>query len=243
MMTERLLIWDTETTGVRVDQDRILTCYAMVLNKDGTVEREWDWTIDPGIEVPKGASDVHGMTTAWISEHGRKDWDVAIEEIVRALYDAHVQGIPIVAYNLRFDFSLLWHEYARVGRRSGGILRTMLNSGAVFYDPMIHDGGRDKYRKGKRRLADLCSVYGIEFNEDEAHAAKYDVQKTGELAFKLLAKERSLGPRELMPLLAEWKAERDESLEAYFQREGKKTESGEPIRIDRGWPLITELGN
>ena len=242
-MTERIFVFDTETSGTSVENDRILTCYAAVMLADGSVERDWSWTIDPGIEVPEGAAAVHGMSTEWIRDNGRKDWNVAIQEIVRALYDAHVLKMPIVAFNLRFDYSILWHEYKRVGRGSGGILRTMLDE-AVFYDPFVHDRLRgDKFRKGKRRLVDLCRVYGIEFNEDDAHEARYDVLKTGQLAIKLLAKEKSLDARGLMPLLAKAKADHDASLEEYFKKSGKLTETGEPIRIDRGWPLVTTIGN
>lgn len=240
---EKLLVFDTETSGTSVTDDRILTCYAAVMIADGSVEREWSWTIDPGIEVPEGAAAVHGMSTQWIREHGRKDADVAIQEIVRVLYDAHALKMPIVAFNLRFDYSILWHEYKRVGRGTGGVLRTMLDE-AVFYDPFVHDRLRgDKFRKGKRRLVDLCGVYGIEFNEDEAHEAKYDVLKTGELAFKLLSKEKKLDARGLMPLLERAKADHDADLEAYFKKSGKLNESGKPILVDRGWPLITKLGN
>lgn len=240
MMIDRIFVFDTETSGTRVNEDRILTCYAAVMLADGTIERDWSWTIDPGIEVPEGAAAVHGMSAKWIREHGRKDVATAIGEIWQELRAAQYRGIPIVAFNLRFDASLLHYEIIRQG---GDGLGYLLDE-AIFYDPFAHDRLRgDPYRKGKRRLVDLCGVYGIEFNEEEAHAAEYDVKKTGELAFKLLGRERTLGPRELMPLLEKAKADHDESLEAYFAKSGKLTDSGEPIRIDRGWPLITALGN
>ena len=240
MMTEKLLVWDTETNGTSVENDRILTCYAAVMLADGSVERDWSWTIDPGVEVPDGAAAVHGMSTEWIREHGRKDAADAIVEIYNVLNDSVNQGLPIVAFNLRFDLSILHHELIRYDAFG---VDWLLENG-VFYDPFVHDRLRgDRYRKGKRRLVDLCGVYGIEFNEEEAHAAEYDVRKTGELAIKLLAKEKSLDARGLMPLLAKAKADHDASLEEYFKKSGKLTESGEPIRIDRGWPLVTTLGN
>ena len=240
MMTERLLVWDTETNGTSVENDRILTCYAAVMLADGSVERDWSWTIDPGVEVPEGAAAVHGMSTEWIRERGRKDAADAIVEIYNVLNDSVNQGLPIVAFNLRFDLSILHHELIRYDAFG---VDWLLENG-VFYDPFVHDRLRgDRYRKGKRRLVDLCGVYGIEFNEEEAHAAEYDVRKTGELAIKLLAKEKSLDARGLMPMLAKAKADHDASLEEYFKKSGKLTEAGEPIRIDRGWPLVTTLGN
>ena len=242
-LPEKMLVFDTETGGTDVENDRILTCYAMVQLPDGTIEKDWHWTIDPGtaegFEVAEGAAAVHGMSTEWIAEHGRKDWATAIEEIVCVLLKACDRGIPIVAYNLRFDFSILHHESIRAGNGYG--LSELLDKG-VFYDPLVHDKARDKYRKGNRKLQTVCEFWGIEFNEEEAHAAEYDVIKTGELAWHHLRKDKKT-VAELSELLPEWKEEQDVSLQSYFTKNRKTNDDGSPIVIDRGWPLITKKGN
>lgn len=240
-LPSHLAVFDTETTGVDVENDRILTCYYMLQNRDGEVIEEREWVIDPGIEVPEGAAAVHGMSTKWIRANGRKDAGKAVGEIYAALASAATSKFPIVAFNARFDASILHHELLRHGNDLG--ITPLLAPGVTWYDPFVHDKGREKYRRGPRKLQFVCQAHGIEFNESEAHAARYDVVKTGELAWKLLAKERKLGASELMPLLVEWKQEQDSSLEAYFRREGKTNEDGSPIIIDRGWPLITKKGN
>lgn len=242
-LPERMCVFDTETGGVDVENDRILTCYAMIQNQDGTIEREWHWTIDPGtadgFEVAKGASDVHGMTTEWIAEHGRKDWGAAIGEIYGVLHDAAAEGTPIVAYNMRFDMSILHHERIR---SVGDGVEQLVKAG-TFYDATIHEKQRNRFVRGKgmRTLKNTCLRYGIEFDDEKAHAAEYDVLKTAELSWKLLRKERTTLD-ELQSLLPEWKAEQDESLEAFFKKDGRKNDSGETIIIDRGWPLITKKG-
>lgn len=239
-VSPRLHVFDTETTGVDVAEDRILTCYAAEYLSDMRVVQERSWIIDPGVEVPTGASDVHGMTTQWIRAQGRKDPQNAVGEIFNDLMDAAGRGVPIVAFNLRYDLSLLHYELLRHGWMNGAM---PLVERGVFYDALVHDKARDKYRKGARKLQMICEHNGIEFDEQAAHAADYDVLKTAELSFCLLGKERKLGVAELMPLLVEWKQEQDESLEAYFAREGKTKDDGSPIIIDRGWPLITKKGN
>lgn len=239
-LPERLHVFDTETSGVNVARDRILTCYSAEYLPDMRVVQEHSWTIDPGIEVPEGAAAVHGMSTQWIRANGRKDPQNAVGEIFNDLMDAIGRGVPIVAFNLRFDLTLLHYELLRHGWMNG--VMPLLERG-VFYDALVHDKGRDKFRKGGRKLQALCEHYGIEFDEAAAHDASYDVLKAAELSWKLLAKERKLGVAELMPLLIEWKQEQDESLEAYFTRTGKKNEDGSAIKIDRGWPLITKRGN
>lgn len=233
-----LLGWDVESSGVDTDNDRIITCYMERQSRDGETIESRSWVIDPGVEIPKGASDVHGMTTEWVRENGRKDVRLAIEEICRELAKAAWSGIPIVAYNLRYDFSILNAERKR---HSSYPLTDVLKSG-VFYDPLVHDKARDKYRKGNRKLQTVCEFWGIEFNEDEAHAAEYDVKKTLELAWHHLKKDK-LSVAELYKLMPDWKEEQDASLQDYFTSSGKLNDDGSPIVIDRGWPLITKKGN
>ncbi len=242
-LPEKILVFDTETGGVDVENDRILTCYAMIQLPDGTIERDWHWTIDPGVadgfRVAEGAAAVHGMSTEWVAENGRKDCKQAIHEIYGILGNAEQRGVPIVAYNLRFDLSILHHELRRHGYEFG--VQELLDR-ATFYDPFVHDKARDKYRKGNRKLQTVCEFWGIEFNEEEAHAAEYDVIKTGELAWHHLRKDKKT-VAELSGLLPGWKEEQDASLQTYFNKSGKTNDDGSRIVIDRGWPLITKKGN
>ena len=241
-LPERMKVWDCESTGVNVAEDRILTCYAAEYLPDLRVVQEKSWTINPGVDVPEGAAAVHGMSTSWIRANGRPDPQNAVGEIFNDLMDAAGRGVPIVAFNLRYDLSLLHYELLRHGWMTG--VMPLLDRG-VFYDALVHDKARDKYRKGGRKLQMICEHNGIEFDEQAAHEASYDVLKTAELSFCLLRKERKLGVAELMPKLVEWKQEQDESLEAYFAKTGKtKNDDGKTkIVIDRGWPLITKRGN
>ena len=239
-LPEALHVFDTESTGVNVAEDRILTCYAAEYLPDLRVIQEKSWTINPGVDVPEGAAAVHGMSTSWIRANGRPDSQNAVGEIFNDLMDAAGRGVPIVAFNLRYDLSLLHYELLRHGWMNG--VMPLLDRG-VFYDALVHDKARDKYRKGGRKLQMICEHNGIEFDEQAAHEASYDVLKTAELSMVLLQKERRLSIVDLMPLLVEWKEEQDESLERYFEKSGKRNEDGSRIVIDRGWPLITKRGS
>ena len=239
-LPERMKVWDCESTGVNVAEDRILTCYAAEYLPDLRVVQEKSWTINPGVEVPEGAAAVHGMSTSWIQANGRPDPQNAVGEIFNDLMDAAGRGVPIVAFNLRYDLSLLHYELLRHGWMNG--VMPLLERG-VFYDALVHDKMRDKFRRGGRKLQMICEHNGIEFDEQAAHEASYDVLKTAELSMVLLQKERRLSIVDLMPLLVEWKEEQDESLERYFEKSGKRNEDGSRIVIDRGWPLITKRGS
>ena len=53
--------FDTETTGVDVTTDRIVTAALVHRDARGTTVRTW--IIDPGVEIPAPATAIHGITT------------------------------------------------------------------------------------------------------------------------------------------------------------------------------------
>src|SRR4051794_3644780 len=55
----RLVAFDIETTGVRPTVDRIVTAAVAVVG-GGLPSEHHDWLVDPGVEIPAGATAVHG---------------------------------------------------------------------------------------------------------------------------------------------------------------------------------------
>ena len=74
-----LVAFDTETTGVDVETDRIVAAYL----GDGSTS-DLSWLVDPGIALPADATAIHGITTDEVRAHGRPAAE-AIGEIVDAL--------------------------------------------------------------------------------------------------------------------------------------------------------------
>ena len=56
-----LCFFDLETTGVNVVSDRIVEIAILKLLPNGNREGK-TWLVNPGMPIPKGASDVHGIT-------------------------------------------------------------------------------------------------------------------------------------------------------------------------------------
>ncbi|HWS58212.1 MAG TPA: exonuclease domain-containing protein, partial [Actinotalea sp.] len=167
--------FDTETTGVDVDVDRIVTAAVVRRDADGRVTTA-TWLIDPGVEIPAAAAAIHGITTERARAHGCPP-AAAVEEIATVLADALRRGEPVVAYNAAFDLSLLdaelrRHGLPRLAERIGGEPRAIL-------DPLVLDRHLDRYRRGKRRLGDLCAHYGI--STRDLHTADVDVLATLEV--------------------------------------------------------------
>ncbi|MGO1592538.1 exonuclease domain-containing protein [Ancrocorticia sp.] len=174
MWTELPIIgFDTETTGVRPDQDRLVTCSIVEMLPGGQVNKMY-WLADPGVEIPEKASAVHGISTEQARSEGRPIEDV-LEEIAAKLAAHMSQGYPAVAFNASYDVTLIEHELARHG------LATLASrlGGDIFpvVDPYLLDKSVDRYRKGKRRLEDLVRHYGVSVDGD-FHNAEADVLAT-----------------------------------------------------------------
>lgn len=229
---EAICCWDVESTGIDIENDRILTVYGMVQSINGEILDEIKLTIDPGVEVPKGASDVHGMSTEWIREHGRKDVGKAVREIAGFLDEAQMKGYPIVGYHNSYDLGILDRELVRHGAVSLG---TGLSMATEYFDPIIYDRATDKYRKGGRRLMDVAKHYGILLDESRLHEAEYDVIVTAELTWIMLKKSRWTLP-ELQSLQKTWKKDWAEHLTEYFASQGKTEENGDKIVVDGSFP-------
>lgn len=242
-MTLKQACWDTETTGVRTDEDRIITAFISLRDGDKVVS-EHSWVIDPGIDIPEEASAVHGMTTEWVREHGEKYIGKAIDEIARTLSDASHAGYVITGYNNSFDLAIL---EAELKRHFPGITGLRFKEEGRFIDPIILDRAIDKYRKGSRNLSDVARHYGIEFNEAEAHEASYDVKITAQLvpkvlnaAYKAIPELQGLTPDEIIDTLQGYqkteKAKWAQHLTEYFQGIGKTEEDGSAIVVNGNFP-------
>lgn len=164
------LSFDTETTGVDVEKDRIVTA-AVVDIRPGQEPRTRTWLVNPGIDIPAGATAVHGITTEMARADGIHP-SVALDEISLEIETALASGVPLVIMNASYDLTLLDRELLRyklggLGERLGGYdaIRPVL-------DPMVLDREVDKYRKGQRTLSALCQHYKVSIGN--AHDASAD---------------------------------------------------------------------
>ncbi|MFC5432617.1 3'-5' exonuclease [Microbacterium suwonense] len=221
----RVGVFDLETTGVDVGTDRIVTAHVGVLNRHGREIAARDWLADPGVPIPDGATAVHGVSTEHARTHGRPAAEV-VAEVSRALSTLLSQGMPIVAYNASYDFSLLAHEAARHG------VPPLINPQPVI-DPLVIDKAYDRYRPGKRTLSVVAEHYAVPL--DDAHEASADAVAAGRVALAL-AKQFALPPTaaELHTQQIGWARDQAESLTEYFVKVGRL----EPAqRLDGSWPI------
>jgi len=220
-------VFDLETTGVDVTADRVVTAHVGLLDAAGSIVRARDWLADPGIEIPEGASAIHGVSTARARAEGRPAAAVVAEvvEALGALLDA---GIPVVAYNAAYDFSLLKHEALRHGIPP-------LEAPSPVIDPLIMDKRYDRYRRGKRTLAVVAAHYAVRL--DGAHDASADAVAAGRVAQALVERFAPWLPEtaeELHTRQIGWARAQAASLTDYFVQIGRLDPEE---RLDGTWPV------
>ncbi|MCF2706883.1 DNA polymerase III subunit epsilon [Arcanobacterium haemolyticum] len=220
--------FDTETTGIRPEQDRLVTCSLVTVSNEGVSKRYW--LADPGVPIPEQASAVHGITTEKAQAEGRPITEV-LQEISDVLV-AHMQaGNPVVAFNAQYDFTLLEAELRRHGlatmsQRLGSWPRPVV-------DPYLLDRSVDRYRKGKRRLEDLCAFYKVEGGD--FHNAEADVLATLRLLGAMLRAHRELAG-ESLERIQERAAQANADMVEFFNR--KDAAAGRPVTpAPQHWPV------
>lgn len=206
-----IAVFDLETTGLDHNEARIVTACAALLNPDGSMNGEnIAWLADPGIDIPEVASAVHGITTEYAREHG-ENLDQVVSEIVETLLGYFAKGIPVVAYNAPYDFSIL-----RAHANRSGI--AWPDTPGPILDPLVLDKKLVQFRKGKRKLEIVAGYYDVKL--DDAHNATADAIAAGHIAQAMAARfpnELGVSLAELQTLQARWSKEQDESFAKFMQ--------------------------
>ena len=165
---DRLVLFDTETTGLLYSRDEIIEFAAIVVEqKNGipTVIQEYDQlvSLSPGGFVPPKIEELTGISTQDIREKGLPKTRVArdIAEMIRG-------NTLLLAYNAHFDLSFLFYFLLRDG------------------DPAILKG-KDKldlltvYRDRRpfpHKLTNAIDAYGLAGKVVNSHRAVDDVLAT-----------------------------------------------------------------
>ncbi|MFV2120140.1 exonuclease domain-containing protein [Streptomyces sp. Act-28] len=228
-----LAAFDTETTGVDVERDRIVSAALVVQDAEGGRPRTTRWLVNPGVPVPPGATEVHGLTDDHLRRYGR--WPAPVmEEIGRLLAEQCGAGLPLVVMNAPFDLTLLDRELRR--HRASSLALYLGDAPLCVLDPRVLDKHLDRYRKGRRTLTDLCAHYEVAL--DGAHDAAADAAAAREVVravgHRYAARLEKWSVSELHARQAVWHAAQARGLQAWFARNGSDE------TVDPAWPLRPE---
>lgn len=218
-------VFDTETTGIAPETTRMVSAHVSVINPDGQVESPKNWLIDCGIEIPAQATAVHGITTERMRAEGIDAPD-GIFEILSTISSFLGAGIPVVAYNAAYDFTILDREAKRYGFDP-------LEGPRPVIDPLIIDKQVDKYRKGKRTLEAAAAHYGVAL--EGAHDASVDAIAAGLVAQAIgrkYAAELAMSAQELHDKQVTWAAEQAASYADWRRSQNLPVYPGDGV-----WPV------
>ena len=161
---DRLVLLDTETTGLDFRRDEIIEFSAVVLERQGMVQQYDELvTLSPGGSVPAKIQELTGITDMDIRERG-----IPKTRVCRDIAQMIQGNALILAYNAHFDLSFLFYLLLRDG------------------DPAILKG-KDKldlltvYKDRRRyphRLCNAIEAYGLSGQVVNSHRAIDDVIAT-----------------------------------------------------------------
>lgn len=165
---DRLVLFDTETTGLNFARDEIIEFAAVVVEEQNglaVVTEEYDQLISltPGNSVPEQITALTGISTQDIQEKGISKTRVC-QDIARMFHG----NTLLLAYNAHFDLSFLYYLLLRSG------------------DPLILKG-KDKLdlltvykdrRSYPHKLCNAIEAYGLQDQVVNSHRAVDDVLAT-----------------------------------------------------------------
>ena len=180
---------DFETTGVDRFTD-VPVSYALVSVVDGVAVASWSGLIDPGCDIPREATQVHGITSEQARAEGMP-LPVAIGLVMDAVVAAGRRRVPVAGMRLDYDLTLLDIQASRVGERG---LMARGWQGPVL-DAAVLDRQFGAVREGRRTLCDLCAHYGVEI--ERAHDAWVDAIASVQVLFALATRFPEVRARDL----------------------------------------------
>jgi DNA polymerase-3 subunit epsilon len=183
LSAERIVVVDTETTGMSPGDGHALVEIATVVLENGAIGETWSSLVQPGRPIPPDASNVHGITDVMVA--GAPTPAQVAAEVRRRCGD-HTLGFHNSPFDLPFVAALL-----RVGRQpalTGPIVDTLGLARGL--------GG-----EGGNSLQSLRARYALPV--EGRHRALGDALTTARLLVVLAERwEREKGTRSLMELAA-----------------------------------------
>ena len=165
---DRLVLFDTETTGLDFARDEIIEFAAIVVESGRNVTREYDELVQlaPGNAIPANITALTGISDQDIRERG-----LPKTRVCRDIAEMISGNTLLLAYNAHFDLSFLYYMLLRYG------------------DPMILKG-KDKLdlltvykdrRAYPHKLCNAIDAYGLTGKVKNSHRAVDDVLATLEV--------------------------------------------------------------
>ena len=177
--TNRLIILDTETTGLNPQEGhRIIEIGCVeVVNRRLTGKRFHSY-INPERIIDSGAIEVHGITNE--SLENKPVFAAIVKDFV-----AFIQGAELVIHNAPFDVGFINYEFSRLNNKTG-----TLSDYCTVFDTLAY--ARKKHPGQRNSLDALCKRYGIDNSHRDLHGAVLDAQILADVFLLMTGGQSSL---------------------------------------------------
>lgn len=161
---DRLLIFDTETTGLRYDKDQIIEFAAVAVEKQG-ITREYDQLIAlaPGTVIPDHIVSLTGITNEAVAQRG-----ISKTQLANDIAELLSGNTLLLAYNAQFDLCFTYYHLVQYGDPKLLRGKDKLDLLTVYKD-------RHSY---PHKLKNAIEVYGLSDKVVNSHRAVDDVLAT-----------------------------------------------------------------
>ncbi|GLS84361.1 ribonuclease T [Paraferrimonas haliotis] len=186
------VVVDVETAGFNANTDALLEIAASILTMDDdgwlSVEQTVHFHVEPfeGANLEQAALDFNGIRP-FCALRGAVDEKKALTEIfkvIRKSLKSHgCHRAVMVAHNAAFD-----HGFVHAAIERSSIKRSPFHPFATF-DTAALSG----LALGQTVLAKACKAAKIDFDNQQAHSAAYDTERTAELFCYIVNRWKSLG--------------------------------------------------
>ena len=141
MSEAKFFVFDVESGGVDVFEDRVVQFFGATADAQGNLIDTWEIFIDPGVEIAQEAVDVHGFSNNFLKEHGKQPAEAFAE--IRELFLKH-RHLTLVAFNANYDVSILDAEMKRHGATD--LFGVWIATSSMIVDGIVIDRHHDRYR-------------------------------------------------------------------------------------------------
>ncbi len=163
-----IVFFDLETTGINIAKDRIVEISILKILPNGNKESK-TWLVNPEMEIPKEASDIHGITNERVVTE--PTFNELAEEVSKM-----IEGCDLAGFNSnRFDIPLLGEEMLRAKVDFDMVDRVAVDVQVIFH---------------KKEQRTLTAGYKFYCDKDltDAHSAEADTKATYEILLAQLEK-------------------------------------------------------
>jgi DNA polymerase-3 subunit epsilon len=179
ILVRPLVVFDLETTGTDVADDRIIELGCVRIAPEGTRTTK-TWRVDPQRPIPREATAIHGLSDADVQ--GCPTFAAIADDVA-----GHLAGCDLAGFNVaRFDLPLLRSEFERAGTSFPPAGTRVVDAWLIFT------------RQEPRDLSAALRFY-CDRPHEGAHSALADAEATADVLLAQVARYEGL-PRDVAGL-------------------------------------------